>query len=458
MRTADTIAAIATGMTDAGIGIIRVSGSDAISVVDRLFRPAKKGSLRLMQTYTAAFGHVMDGEEMLDEAIVLVMRAPHTYTGEDVVEIQCHGGIVMIRRILDAVIRAGARVADPGEFTKRAFLSGRIDMSQAESVMDMIHAKNEYSAKASLMQLRGMLSDEIKSLREKILYHVAYIESALDDPEHYSLDGYSCRLQNDVMEILGQVRHLIVSADNGKIIKEGIKTVIVGKPNAGKSSLLNALLGEDRAIVTDIEGTTRDTLEESVNMDGISLNIMDTAGIRNTDNIVEKMGVDKAKNNIDDADLILYVVDMSRPLDENDYEIMDRIQDKKVIIILNKQDLSPKADKTEIIARLDKKTIGFSAKYGQGIPDLFAIIKDMFFHGELKFNDEVYITNARHKEALLHAKESLQNVQDSIDQNMPEDFFSIDLMAAYEELGYIIGESLEDDLVDKIFSEFCMGK
>ena len=458
MRTADTIAAIATGMTDAGIGIIRVSGSDAISVVDRLFRPAKKGSLRLMQTYTAAFGHVMDGEEMLDEAIVLVMRAPHTYTGEDVVEIQCHGGIVMIRRILDAVIRAGARVADPGEFTKRAFLSGRIDMSQAESVMDMIHAKNEYSAKASLMQLRGMLSDEIKSLREKILYHVAYIESALDDPEHYSLDGYSCRLQNDVMEILGQVRHLIVSADNGKIIKEGIKTVIVGKPNAGKSSLLNALLGEDRAIVTDIEGTTRDTLEESVNMDGISLNIMDTAGIRNTDNIVEKMGVDKAKNNIDDADLILYVVDMSRPLDENDYEIMDRIQDKKVIIILNKQDLSPKADKTEIIARLDKKTIGFSAKYGQGIPDLFPIIKDMFFHGELKFNDEVYITNARHKEALLHAKESLQNVQDSIDQNMPEDFFSIDLMAAYEELGYIIGESLEDDLVDKIFSEFCMGK
>lgn len=458
MRTADTIAAIATGMTDAGIGIIRVSGSDAISVVDRLFRPAKKGSLRLMQTYTAAFGHVMDGEEMLDEAIVLVMRAPHTYTGEDVVEIQCHGGIVMIRRILDAVIRAGARVADPGEFTKRAFLSGRIDMSQAESVMDMIHAKNEYSAKASLMQLRGMLSDEIKNLREKILYHVAYIESALDDPEHYSLDGYSCRLQNDVMEILGQVRHLIVSADNGKIIKEGIKTVIVGKPNAGKSSLLNALLGEDRAIVTDIEGTTRDTLEESVNMDGISLNIMDTAGIRNTDNIVEKMGVDKAKNNIDDADLILYVVDMSRPLDENDYEIMDRIQDKKVIIILNKQDLSPKADKTEIIARLDKKTIGFSAKYGQGIPDLFAIIKDMFFHGELKFNDEVYITNARHKEALLHAKESLQNVQDSIDQNMPEDFFSIDLMAAYEELGYIIGESLEDDLVDKIFSEFCMGK
>ncbi len=458
MRTADTIAAIATGMTDAGIGIIRVSGSEAILVVDRLFRPAKKGSLRLMQTYTAAFGHVMDGEEMLDEAIVLVMRAPHTYTGEDVVEIQCHGGIVMIRRILDAVIRAGARVADPGEFTKRAFLSGRIDMSQAESVMDMIHAKNEYSAKASLMQLRGMLSDEIKSLREKILYHVAYIESALDDPEHYSLDGYSCRLQNDVMEILGQVRHLIVSADNGKIIKEGIKTVIVGKPNAGKSSLLNALLGEDRAIVTDIEGTTRDTLEESVNMDGISLNIMDTAGIRNTDNIVEKMGVDKAKNNIDDADLILYVVDMSRPLDENDYEIMDRIQDKKVIIILNKQDLSPKADKTEIIARLDKKTIGFSAKYGQGIPDLFAIIKDMFFHGELKFNDEVYITNARHKEALLHAKESLQNVQDSIDQNMPEDFFSIDLMAAYEELGYIIGESLEDDLVDKIFSEFCMGK
>lgn len=458
MKSTDTIAAIATGMTDAGVGIVRVSGSEAISVVDHIFKPAKKDSIRQMKSYTAAFGHVIWQEEVLDEAIVLVMKAPHTYTREDVVEIQCHGGIVMMKRILEAVIRAGARVAEPGEFTKRAFLSGRIDMSQAESVMDMIHAKNEYSVKASMMQLRGELSLEIKKLREKLLYHVAYIESALDDPEHYSLDGYSEKLQNDTIEILGQVRHLILSADNGKIIKEGIKTVIVGKPNAGKSSLLNVLLGEERAIVTEIAGTTRDILEESVNMDGISLNIIDTAGIRNTSDVVEKMGVDKAKSNIEDADLILYVVDSSRALDENDYDIINRIQDKNVIILFNKNDLNVVVDKLCITSLLDKKTVDFSAKSGQGLSELFAIIKDMFFHGELKFNDEIYITNMRHKNALIQAKQALQNVLDSIDQNMPEDFFSIDLMSAYEELGYIIGESLEDDLVDKIFSEFCMGK
>lgn len=458
MKSTDTIAAIATGMTDAGVGIIRISGDDAISIADNIFKPAKKSSVNQMKSYTAAFGHVIEQGEILDEAIVLVMKAPHTYTREDVVEIQCHGGIIMMKRILEAVIRAGARVAEPGEFTKRAFLNGRIDMSQAESVMDMIHAKNEYSIKASLLQLRGGLSGEIKKLREKLLYHVAYIESALDDPEHYSLDGYSEKLQNDIIEILGQVRHLILSADNGKIIKEGIKTVIVGKPNAGKSSLLNVLLGEERAIVTEIAGTTRDILEESVNMDGISLNIIDTAGIRKTSDVVEKLGVDKAKSNMDDADLILYVVDSSRALDENDYDIINRIQDKNVIILFNKQDLDVVVDKLCITSLLDKKTVDFSAKSKQGLSELFAIIKDMFFDGKLKFNDEIYITNIRHKNALINAKQALQNVLDSIDQNMPEDFFSIDLMSAYEELGFIIGESLEDDLVDKIFNEFCMGK
>ena len=458
MKVTDTIAAIATGITDAGVGIIRVSGKEAISIVDGIFKPAKKNSVKQMKSYTAAFGHVVEKGEILDEAIVLVMKAPNTYTREDVVEIQCHGGIVIMQRVLESVIRAGARVAEPGEFTKRAFLNGRIDMSQAESVMDMIHAKNEYSVKASMMQLRGELSDEIKRLREKILYHVAYIESSLDDPEHYSLDGYLEKLQNDTIEILGQVRHLMLSADNGKIIKEGIKTVIVGKPNAGKSSLLNVLLGEERAIVTEIAGTTRDILMESVNMDGISLNIMDTAGIRNTSDVLEKMGVDRAKSNMDDADLILYVVDSSRELDENDFDIINRIQDKNVIILFNKQDLKVVVDKVYLVSLLNKKTVDFSAKSRQGLSELFSIIKDMFFHGELKFNNEIYITNMRHKNALMNAKKSLQSVLDSIDQNMPEDFFSIDLMNAYEELGYIIGESLEDDLVDKIFSEFCMGK
>lgn len=458
MKSTDTIAAIATGMTDAGIGIIRVSGAESITIVDKIFKPVKKENVKKMKSYTAAFGYIMEKGELLDEAIVLVMKAPYTYTREDVVEIQCHGGIVMIRNILEAVIRAGARIAEPGEFTKRAFLNGRIDMSQAESVMDMIHAKNEYSAKASLMQLRGSLSQEIKGLRERLLYHVAYIESALDDPEHYNLDGYSEKLQNDIIEVLGQVRHLILSADNGRIIKEGIKTVIVGKPNAGKSSLLNVLLGEERAIVTEIAGTTRDILEEAVNVDGISLNILDTAGIRNTVDAVEKLGVDRAKSNMEDANLILYVVDSSKELDENDYDIINKIQDKNVIIIFNKQDLDVVVDKIRIISLLDKKTVDFSTKSGQGLEELFSIIKDMFFHGELKFNNEIYITNMRHKNALMNAKQALQNVLDSIDQNMPEDFFSIDLMNAYEELGFIIGESLEDDLVDKIFNEFCMGK
>lgn len=458
MKSTDMIAAITTGMTDAGVGIIRVSGSEAITIVDKICRLSKKESLKKMKSYTAAFGHIVEKGETLDEVIILVMKAPYTYTKEDVVEIQCHGGIFLMRRIMEAVIHAGARVAEPGEFTKRAFLNGRIDMSQAESVMDMIHAKNEYSVKASFMQLRGALSDRIKELREKILYHVAYIESGLDDPEHYDLDGYSERLQNDVIEVLGQVRHLILSSDNGKIIKEGIQTVIVGKPNAGKSSLLNALLGEERAIVTEVAGTTRDTVEESVNLDGITLNFVDTAGIRNTVDAVERLGVDKAKSYIDNADLILYVVDSSKELDENDYEIIDRIKDKHVIILFNKQDLRPVVDKMLITSLLEKRSIGFSAKYRQGIDELFTIIKDMFFHGELKFNDEIYITNIRHKEALNDCKKSLQNVLDSIDQGMPEDFYSIDLMNAYEELGFIIGESLEDDLVDKIFSEFCMGK
>ncbi len=458
MKLTDTIAAITTGMTNAGVGIIRISGQEALSIADKIFQPARNISLTKMKTYTAAFGHIVEKGETLDEAIVLIMKAPHTYTREDVVELQCHGGIFLMRRVMEAVIHAGARVAEPGEFTKRAFLNGRIDMSQAESVMDMIHAKNEYSVKASYMQLKGALSRQVKNLREKLLHHVAYIESALDDPEHYDLNGYPERLQNDVIEVLGQVRHMILSSDNGKIIKEGIQTVIVGKPNAGKSSLLNALLGEERAIVTEVAGTTRDTLEESVNLDGITLNFVDTAGIRNTVDAVERLGVDKAKNYIDHADLILYVVDSSKELDENDYDIINRIQDKNAIILFNKQDLKPVVDKMCITSLLEKKTVDFSAKYRQGIDELFTIIKDMFFHGELKFNDEIYITNMRHKEALINCKKSLQNVLESIDQGMPEDFYSIDLMNAYEELGYIIGEALEDDLVDKIFSEFCMGK
>lgn len=458
MKNRGTIAAIASGMTDAGIGIIRVSGDSAIEIVNQIFKPAKKKDLFSLESYQAAYGHIVENDETIDEVIVLVMKAPATYTREDTVEINCHGGIVVMKRVLSAVLRAGASIAEPGEFTKRAFLNGRMDLTQAESVMDIIHAKNEFSAKASMMQLRGDLSDRIKDIREKILYHIAFIESALDDPEHYSLDGYPEQLRDVITDIDNQLQHLLDTSDNGRILKEGIKTVIVGKPNAGKSSIMNVLLGEDRAIVTDIAGTTRDTLEESVSIEGIPLNIVDTAGIRDTEDVVEKIGVDKAKSSLSQADLILYVVDASVPLDENDNEIIEKIKDKNVIILLNKQDLNIVVDKLWITSLLDKKIVEISTKTKEGINNLYEILKEMFFQGDIRFNDEIYITNMRHKEALLNSKQALTSVIDSIDNGMPEDFFSIDLMRAYEELGYIIGEAVEDDLVNKIFKEFCMGK
>lgn len=456
---ANTIAAIATGMGNAGIGIIRISGENAIAVADQIYKPKNnKKRIMQMQSYTAGYGSIVDGEHIIDEVIVLVMKAPHTYTKEDVVEIDCHGGIVSMKRILNLIIRNGARIAMPGEFTKRAFLNGRIDLSQAESVMELIHAKNEMALKSSVSQLRGDLKDTIKNLRKDILYYLAYIESALDDPENYSLEGFRDTLGNVVYDVKKEVETLLTSSDNGRIIKEGIKTVIVGKPNAGKSSVLNVLLGEERAIVTDIAGTTRDTLEESIHVNGIPLNIVDTAGIRNTDNIVEKIGVDKTYQLIQDADLILYVVDDSVPLDQNDEQIINKIKGKKVIVLFNKSDLEGVVDKLWINEHLDKNTVDISAKQNQGFQDLYEMLNQMFFEGLLSYNDEIYITNMRHKDALLRTKESLNQVLLSIADGMSEDFYTIDLMAAYEELGYIIGEAVEDDLVNEIFKEFCVGK
>lgn len=455
----DTIAAIATGMTNAGIGIIRVSGTEAIEVVDRMFR-AKNPSKTIQDTpsYSALFGNICDGDSVLDEAICLVMRGPNSYTTEDVVEIQCHGGIVMLQKILELVIRSGARAAEPGEFTKRAFLGGRIDITQAESVMDMIHAKNELAARSSATQLQGKLSVKIKELRGMILEHIAYIESALDDPENYSLDGYSEGLRVQVTDTIQSVNALLATADEGKMIKEGIRTVILGKPNAGKSSLLNQLLGEERAIVTEVAGTTRDTLEEDAVIQGIPLRIIDTAGIHETVDIVEKIGVDKAKNSVKDADLILYVVDAARPLDADDKHIMSLLKDEKVITILNKIDMEQVVDKECITCEIQTPIVEISAKTGDGLQDLCECLKNLFFHGKLTMNDEVYITNLRHKQALMETRESLERVLDSIEQQMPEDFLTIDLMAAYEQLGYILGEALGDDLANEIFSKFCMGK
>ena len=455
----DTIAAITTGISNAGVGIIRISGDRACEITDRVFQAEnKKKKASNMKSYTAAFGKIYDGDDLIDESILLVMKAPHTYTSEDVCELQCHGGIVILRKILDLVLRNGARAAEPGEFTKRAFLGGRIDMSQAESVMSLINAKNDFAVRTSVDQLQGRLKNTIVNMREKILYNVAFIESALDDPEHYSLDGFPDKLRMIIDDILIQVEGLINTFDNGKILSEGINTVIVGKPNAGKSSLLNMFVGEDRAIVTDMAGTTRDTLSEIVNVRGITLNIIDTAGIRETDDLVEKIGVDKAIKSVDKADLVLYVVDGSVELDENDQRIIEKIRDKNVIVIINKSDLEIKIERDAICRYIDAEVIQLSAMTGDGSEELYDMLNKMFFEGSLSYNDQLYITNARHKNELVCTKNALEKVIESIDMGMEEDFFSIDMMDAYEHLGLIIGETARDDLADKIFKDFCMGK
>ncbi len=455
----DTIAAITTGISNAGVGIIRISGDRACEITDRVFQAEnKKKKASNMKSYTAAFGKIYDGDDLIDESILLVMKAPHTYTCEDVCELQCHGGIVVLRKILDLVLRNGARAAEPGEFTKRAFLGGRIDMSQAESVMSLINAKNDFAVRTSVDQLQGRLKNTIVNMREKILYNVAFIESALDDPEHYSLDGFPDKLRMIIDDILIQVERLINTFDNGKILSEGINTVIVGKPNAGKSSLLNMFVGEDRAIVTDMAGTTRDTLSEIVNVRGITLNIIDTAGIRETDDLVEKIGVDKAIKSVDKADLVLYVVDGSVELDENDQRIIEKIRDKNVIVIINKSDLEIKIERDAICRYIDAEVIQLSAMTGDGSEELYDMLNKMFFEGSLSYNDQLYITNARHKNELVCTKNALKKVIESIDMGMEEDFFSIDMMDAYEHLGLIIGETARDDLADKIFKDFCMGK
>lgn len=456
MYKTDTICAIASAMTNAGIGIIRVSGSDAIEKVDRIYKGKQK--LTEVESHTVQYGHIVYDDKVIDEVMVLVLKSPRTYTTEDTVEIDCHGGTLVMQEILKAVIAQGVRPAEPGEFTKRAFLNGRIDLSQAESVMDVISSNSNLALHNSINQLQGIFSDQIKDMRSKIIYEIAYIESALDDPEHIDITGYGEELLPKIQEIIDQISHLLATADNGSMLKEGIKTTIIGKPNAGKSSLLNLLARKDRAIVTDIAGTTRDTLEEQISLNGISLRIIDTAGIRHTEDVVEKIGVKKAYDTMENADLILYVVDASRPLDENDIAIMEKIKDLKVIVLLNKTDLDPVVDVDEIHKYLSQDILPFSAKNGQGLDYLEKMITDMFFTGQIMDSNEVFLTNARHIAALSDANESLKHVVESISMDMPEDFLSIDLMDAYESLGIIIGESVEEDLVNEIFAKFCTGK
>lgn len=459
MKITDTIAAISSSAGNSGIGIIRISGDEAIEIADKVFRAGKKDKrLCDVESHTVHYGHIVDGDKILDQVIVIVMKNPRSYTGEDTVEIDCHGGMLILKKVLDLVIKNGARTAEPGEFTKRAFLNGRIDLSQAEAVMDLINAKNDFALNSSMEQLKGGVSEKIKEIRSDIIYHIAFIESALDDPEHISLDGYEDEIGEMLNKNLNKIKHLIDTFDNGRIMKEGIKTVILGKPNAGKSSLLNLLLGEDRAIVTDIEGTTRDTLEENINFNGLSLKIIDTAGIRNTSDVVEQIGVNKAKEIAKDGDLIIFVVDGSRDLDENDRDIIELIKNKQAVILVNKSDIETLIDIDELKNISGRDVISFSAKTGEGIDLLENEIREMFYSGKVTYNDQIYITNARHKEALENSYESLKQVRNSVEAGMPEDFYSIDLMDAYADLGMIIGESVEDDLVNEIFSKFCMGK
>lgn len=461
----NTIVAIATALSNSGIGIIRMSGENAISIADQIFRNGKLDrKLMTYKSHTIHYGYIMKEDEILDEVMITVLKAPATYTKEDTIEINCHGGVVVMNKILQLLLTKGARLAEPGEFTKRAFLNGRIDLAKAEAVMDIIHSKNELSLQASLKQLKGNVSDQIKKLRESVLFEIAFIESALDDPEHISLDGYSDRLLKDITIMKQKITRMIEKADYGKIMKEGIHTVIVGKPNAGKSSFLNALLGEERAIVTDIAGTTRDVLEESVKIGSIHLNLIDTAGIRDTVDVVEKIGVEKARQYAKDADLIIYIVDSSVLLDENDRTIINMIENKNVIVLLNKADLLNVVSEEDIKKELDTiylknlKIIKTSTKEIMGFETFTETIETMFLSGIIEQEDEILITTMRHKDALIEANESLLQVLKSIEHEMPEDFLSIDLMNAYRCLGKIIGEEVEDDLVTEIFSKFCMGK
>lgn len=455
----DTIAAISTGMTASGIGKVRLSGDDAIEIADRIYRsPKANKSLKNVKSHTIHYGYIYDGSHMVDEVLLLIMKAPNSYTREDVVEIDCHGGVVVMKKILETAIKYGARPAEPGEFTKRAFLNGRIDLSQAEAVIDIINSRNEYALNSSMHQLRGNLLNEIKEIRKDIIGSIAFIEAALDDPEHMDMDHYGETLEKQVNENIAKLDRLQNSYNDGRLLKEGIKTVILGKPNAGKSSLLNYLSGEERAIVTDIAGTTRDILEETVQVRGILLNVIDTAGIRDTNDTVEKIGVEKAKNYAEESDLIIYVVDGSTPLDENDFEILELIQNRKTIILLNKVDLNLETTRSVLEEKTKHPIVEVSVKDRQGMDDFYQWIETMFFQGKLDFNDQIYITNIRHKTAVSEAVESLKMVIQSIKDGMPEDFFSIDLMNAYESLGTIIGESVGEDLVNTIFSDFCMGK
>lgn len=457
----ETIAAIATSSKDGSISIIRVSGKESLEIVSKIFftKSGKPINLYNYESHKIVYGFIGQNQNnIIDEVLVLLMKGPNSYTAEDVVEIHCHGGYLICQKILNLLLNNGAQIAQAGEFTKRAFLNGRIDLSQAEAVMDIINSKSEAALKTSINNLRGDIKDKIINLRNIILNDIAYMEAGLDDPEHISLDDFGIKIEKNATYILNQVNSLLDNFENGKIIKEGIKTAIVGKPNVGKSSFLNCILRDDRAIVTDIAGTTRDTLEEEVRIGSILLKLIDTAGIRDTDDKIEKIGIKKAFSVIDHADFIICVIDSSEEISQEDIDVLKSIEDKKSVIVLNKQDLKAVTHISDIEKISNVKIIPFSSETGQGRDELEEYIRREFNHGNITYDDQIYISNVRHKEALIETKNSLIQLLQSINEGMPEDLFSIDMVNAYESLGKIIGETLEDDIIDKIFKDFCMGK
>lgn len=457
----DTVAAIATSSKDGSISVIRVSGDRSCEIVSSIFFDKHMNPVTLFQcrTHTIRYGYICEKEnDIIDEVLVLIMKGPKSYTAEDVIEIQCHGGYMICQMILELLVRRGARIADPGEFTKRAFLNGRIDLSQAESVMELIQAKSDIAVKNSMSQLRGKIKKKIEELRKVILEDLSFLEAALDDPEHITLDNFSETIRRHTQQLKEELEHLLDNSQNGRLIKEGIRTAIVGKPNVGKSSFLNCILRDDRAIVTDIPGTTRDTLEEEIKIGSTLFRFIDTAGIRETEDVLENLGIDKTKKAIESADFVICLIDMSRELEEEDFYVLEQAKNHPGIILCNKSDLLARVTMEQLPEYENKKVISFCARTGEGLEQLEEYIHTLFLSDKIRYNDEIYITNARQKALLIEALESIRQLWNSVEAGMPEDLYSIDLMNAYETLGKMIGETVEDDIVDKIFKDFCMGK
>ena len=447
----DTIAAISTALGVGAISIIKVSGNDSISIVNKIF---KGKNLENVDTHTINYGHIVDNNKIIDEVLVSVMRAPQTFTREDIVEINTHGGIAITNKVLELLLVNGCRLASPGEFTKRAFLNGRIDLIEAEGVMDLINAKTEKSRKLAINQVNGDVSKLIKNLRQEIIEILANIEVNIDYPEYEDIEEMTVDMiksKTDMIEI--KLKEILNKSLNGKIIKEGIKTIIIGSPNVGKSSILNKLLNEDKAIVTNIAGTTRDIVEGSISIDGILFNIIDTAGIRETSDVVESIGVKKSLDLINDADLILYVLNNNEPLQKEDFEVIERIKNKNYIIVINKIDLETKLDKNKI-----NNYVEISIKDDIGIDNLKDKIKEVFNFDKIEQDDFTYLSSARSISLLKNALTSLEAVRQAIKDNMPIDMVEIDLKNVWNVLGEIIGETYKDELIDQLFSQFCLGK